>query len=177
MNRILEFCMAATVIGSAMLGGATSASAQNNQEDPAMRLHEQAREKFQELHRRMQKLQASKQATEPEESQLLQSGSRFIQERKIHDGMKSARKLIADGDFDEALSQMAGVSKDLEGLLEILLNRDSSLEELMERIETLEKFEEQVDDLIEQQKAERSRSRSAEAAREAREDQSDQGCD
>ncbi len=160
MHRLLRLLTAAIAV--TILSGAPEVTAQETQQDPALALHERARTKFQELHRRMQKLQTAKQATEPEQSRLLQAGNRYIQEKKIHEGMEASKRLIESGDYDEAFERMEKVGEDLTKLLDLLLNRDLELERLLERIKELEEFRDRVDDLIKQQEAEKQDAAEAE---------------
>lgn len=160
MHRLL---LAAMTAAFALLSTPCEVRAQGGDTEPALSLHDQARTKFQELHRRMQTLQSAKQSSEPEQSRLLQTGNRFIQERRIHEAMEQSRELIEAGDYDQALEAMSGVSKDLADLLALLLNRDLELERLMERIKELEEFRDRVDDLIDQQKAEKADAAETEA--------------
>ena len=161
MHRLLRL-LAATAVVAGILSFSPDVTAQGDPQNPALSLHDKARDKFEELHRRMQKLQTVKQATEPEQSRLLQTGNRFIQEERIHEGMKESRKLIEAGDYDEAFEAMARVGEDLTKLLDLLLNRDLELERLLERIKELEDFRDRVDELIEEQKAEKDDAAEAE---------------
>lgn len=165
-GRLLRLRPALIAVGATLALSMTSAAqatgTPQDPERPALTLHEQARTKFQELHERMQKLQAHKQATDPDDSRLLQSGNRLIQERRIHDLMDEARQLIEGGDYDVALERLHKVGEDLNDLLQLLLNRDLELERLMERIKELEEFRDRVDDLLEQQKAEKEAAAEAE---------------
>ncbi|MCA8943931.1 MAG: hypothetical protein KDB80_15310 [Planctomycetes bacterium] len=152
MHRLLLAAAAAFLVLSST---PCELRAQPVDQEPALSLHDRARTKFQELHRRMQALQTSKQSSEPEQSQLLQAGNRLIQERRIHERMESARQMIENGDYDRALESMGKVGDDLSALLALLLNRDLELDKLMERIEQLEKFRDRVGDLLDQQRAEK----------------------
>ena len=126
------------------------------QEQQALSLQNEAKRKFRELHERMQKLQLVKATTEPEQAEVLAAGNRFIQEKDLHDGMEAVRRLIEDGEFDEALERMDGVKEELTALLDLLLNRDLDLQKLLAEIERLEKYKARVDKLVEEQQEEKN---------------------
>ena len=118
-------------------------------------LQEQAEQKFQDLHDRMQELQTILAATDPEDSKILRAGNRYIQEARIHEDMSRIKMLIAGDEWDEALEQMQSVRTELVQLMELLLNKDLDLKRLMEEIARLEAFKDRVNDLIEDQPAEK----------------------
>jgi hypothetical protein len=156
-NLTRRLCLALCIAGAAWFGSAPTAQVR------AVSLQEQATAKFKDLHDRMQKLQVRKQATEPEESRVLQAGNRLIQEKRIVEGMERSAALIASSDYDQALEALKQVSEDLNQLLDLLLNRDVELQKLLEEIARLEKFKERVDQLVEEQRAEKEAAAETEA--------------
>ncbi|MBK8980534.1 MAG: hypothetical protein IPM29_31920 [Planctomycetes bacterium] len=132
-------------------------------QERAVALQAEAQRRFQELHERMQRLQLVKAEQEPDESRTLEQGNRLIQERSIHDRMATIRDLLTQERFDEALDAMGGVRKDLDALLDLLLNRELDLEELLAEIERLEAYKERVEALIDEQRAEKNAAAEAEA--------------
>jgi hypothetical protein len=143
----------------AALAVAPAASAQ----DRATALEAEARRRFDEMHQRMQKLQVVKAETDPDEAAVLAAGNRFIQERQVRTAMDEVGKLIAGGRYDEAIDRMDGLQQDLQRLLDLLLARDSDLEDLLAEIERLEKYRDRVDELLDQQRREKDESAKAEA--------------
>ena len=132
------------------------------QEDPA-KLQEKARLKFEELHERMQKLQVLLASTEPESAKTLEVGNRHIQESQLHEAMREVKKLIDGEQWDAALTKMDGVRKDLNSLLDLLLNRNLDLKKLLEEIARLENFLKRVDQLAKDQQAEKDAASETEA--------------
>jgi DNA repair exonuclease SbcCD ATPase subunit len=124
---------------------------------------ELAQGKFQELTERMGKLMVVLQKDEPEESKLLSAGLRFVQEKKLHNRLESAGKLLRQERWDEGLVVMGKLKTDLRSLLELLQNRNADLRELLERIDLLEGFKDRVDDLTKEQQQEKEDSARAEA--------------
>jgi DNA repair exonuclease SbcCD ATPase subunit len=143
----------------AALAVAPAASAQ----DRATALEAEARRRFDEMHQRMQKLQVVKAETDPDEAAVLAAGNRFIQERQVRTAMDEVGKLITGGRYDEAIDRMDGLQQDLQRLLDLLLARDSDLEDLLAEIERLEKYRDRVDQLLDEQRREKDESAKAEA--------------
>lgn len=124
---------------------------------------ELAQGKFQELTERMSKLMVVLQKEEPEESKLLSAGLRYVQEKKLHERLDKAGKLLRQERWDEGLVVMGKLKDDLRSLLELLQNRNADLRELLARIEQLEGFKNRVDELAQQQQDEKEDSARAEA--------------
>lgn len=124
---------------------------------------ELAQGKFQELTERMGKLMVVLQKDEPEESKLLSAGLRFVQEKKLHNRLGSAGKLLRQERWDEGLVVMGKLKTDLRSLLELLQNRNADLRELLERIDLLEGFKNRVDELAKEQQQEKEDSARTEA--------------
>jgi hypothetical protein len=124
---------------------------------------ELAQGKFQELTERMGKLMVVLQKDEPEESKLLSAGLRFVQEKKLHNRLESAGKLLRQERWDEGLVVMGKLKTDLRSLLELLQNRNADLRELLERIDLLEGFKNRVDELAKEQQQEKEDSARTEA--------------
>jgi hypothetical protein len=124
---------------------------------------ELAQGKFQELTERMGKLMVVLQKDEPEESKLLSAGLRFVQEKKLHNRLDSAGKLLRQERWDEGLVVMGKLKTDLRSLLELLQNRNADLRELLERIDLLEGFKNRVDELAKEQQQEKEDSARTEA--------------
>lgn len=124
---------------------------------------ELAQGKFQELTERMEKLMVVLQKDEPEESKLLSAGLRFVQEKKLHQRLDNAGKLLRQERWDQGLVVMDKLKSDLRSLLELLQNRNADLRELLERIELLEGFKDRVDELSKDQQQEKEDSARAEA--------------
>jgi hypothetical protein len=132
------------------------------QTDPATLQAEVAR-RFEDLHERMRKLQIVKAATAPDESALLQSGNRFIEERSLRTGLAEARALMEAQRWDEALQRLEVVQTDLQRLLDVLLARQLDVDKLLAEIKRLENLKSQVDKLITEQRTEKDESAEAEA--------------
>ena len=124
---------------------------------------ELAQGKFQELTERMGKLMVVLQKDEPEESKLPSHGLRFVQEKKLHNRLESAGKLLRQERWDEGLVVMGKLKTDLRSLLELLQNRNADLRELLERIDLLEGFKNRVDELAKEQQQEKEDSARTEA--------------
>ena len=135
------------------------------QENPvsATSKQELAQGKFQDLTERMSKLMVVLQKDEPEESKLLSVGLRFVQEKKLHQRLEDAGKLLRQERWDEGLVVMGKLKTDLRSLLELLQNRNADLRELLARIDLLEGFKNRVDDLAKEQQQEKEDSARAEA--------------
>ena len=124
---------------------------------------EQARLKFRELHDRMQKLEMLLAGPEPDESRVLKVGNRFIQEVEIHEDMAEVQRFIAEACWDQALTKMDQLRKELTQLMNLLLNRDTDLQKLLEKIAEWERFNDRLDGLIEDQQAEKDAAARTEA--------------
>ena len=132
-------------------------------QEGAATLQAEVNRRFKDLHERMQKLQIVKAATAPDESSILESGNRFIQERELSAAMADVQKLIEAGRWDEAVQRMDGVQTDLQNLLDVLLARKLDVEKLLAEIKRLEAYKKAVEELIAEQKAEKEASAEAEA--------------
>ncbi|MGE0142501.1 MAG: hypothetical protein AB7I19_04500 [Planctomycetota bacterium] len=132
------------------------------QTDPAT-LQAEVTRRFEDLHERMRKLQIVKAATAPDESALLESGNRFIEERSLRTGLDEARALMAAQRWDEALQRLEAVQTDLQRLLDVLLARQLDVDKLLAEIKRLENLKNQVDKLITEQRSEKNESAEAEA--------------
>ncbi|MEM7199878.1 MAG: hypothetical protein AAF628_06410 [Planctomycetota bacterium] len=138
-------------------------------QDSAVNRHEQARLEFAQLTREMRDLRAVLAPSAPTESEALSAGGRFVQERRVAERMAAVREQLARGLWDEALEGMAGVRDDLGQLMNLLLNRDVSVEELAAEIERLEALRERLDALIgEQGRAKEAAARAEDLQRELR---------
>lgn len=135
------------------------------QDDPIQK-QERARLKFTELHERMQKLQATLASSEPEQSKTLGVGNRHIQETALHEKLRTAKELLDGQHWDEALTKMEEVRKDLDRLLDVLMNRDTDLKKLLEEIARLEGYLKRVDQLAKDQQAEKEQAAKSEALSE-----------
>ncbi len=130
-----------------------SVSAQGKE---AQDLHQGVQADFLKLHQLMQKLQALRAKTSPEESKTLGVGNRYIQEKELHNEMQAIKDLIAAESYDEAHAKMKAVSTELKQLLDLLLNRDLDLKKLLEEIARLEDYKKRVDSIIKDQQAEKN---------------------
>jgi hypothetical protein len=120
-------------------------------EVPTVTKQEVARGKFRELTDRMQKLMVVLQSTEPEDSKLLTAGLQFVQEAKIHEDLANVASLLEQERWDDALTEMGEVRKDLTKLYDLLQNRNVDLRKLMEKIAELQAFRDRVDQLSKEQ--------------------------
>ncbi len=116
---------------------------------------EQARQRFAELHRKMQELQVVLSTTSPEESKALKLGNRHVQEARIQEDMDGISALLQSERWDEALERIGEVRGELQELLSLLLNKEVDLKKLLEEIERLEAYRDQVDKLIGEQAQEK----------------------
>jgi len=146
---ILTFCL--------LFGGMAIA-----QDDPTQK-QERARLRFTELHERMQKLQSLLSTTEPEQSKTLGVGNRHIQETALHEKLRVAKELLDGQSWDEALTKMEEVKKDLDRLLDVLMSRDADLKKLLEEIARLEGYLKRVDQLSKDQQNEKEAAARSEA--------------
>lgn len=154
------------IVAALMFAAVTPLSSSLQAQDPpvsATSKQELAQGKFQELTERMGKLMVVLQKDEPEESKLLSTGLRFVQEKKLHKRLESAGKLLRQERWDEGLVTMGKLKSDLRSLLELLQNRNADLRELLERIDLLEAFKDRVEDLAKEQQQEKEDSARAEA--------------
>tara|TARA_R110002072_G_scaffold264409_3_gene423157 strand:- start:26131 stop:27888 length:1758 start_codon:yes stop_codon:yes gene_type:complete len=154
------------IVAALMFAAVTPLSSSLKAQDPpvsATSKQELAQGKFQVLTERMGKLMVVLQKDEPEESKLLSAGLRFVQEKKLHQRLENAGKLLRQERWDEGLVVMGKLKTDLRSLLELLQNRNSDLRELLERIELLEDFKNRVDELAKEQQQEKEDSARAEA--------------
>lgn len=154
------------IVAALMFAAVTPLSSSLQAQDPpvsATSKQELAQGKFQELTERMGKLMVVLQKDEPEESKLLSTGLRFVQEKKLHNRLESAGKLLRQERWDEGLVMMGKLKSDLRSLLELLQNRNADLRELLERIDLLEAFKDRVDELAKEQQQEKEDSARAEA--------------
>ena len=129
---------------------------------------EVANQKFAELTESMERLQALLAKTNPDDpdGRLIGGGLLFVQERKIHEGMRMARMLLDGEKWDDAETKMKVVRKDLKQLLDLLQNRNLDLAALLARIEQLQGFRGEVDRLVAEQQASKEDSARIEALQE-----------
>ncbi len=133
-------------------------------QDPAS-LQRKAFAKFKELQNTMRQLKEEMAEREPDKAKRIQAGLRYMAEAGIEKRMAEVASLLEDKAWDEAIRTMDGVRRNLDELLQLLLDRDVDLRELMERIEKLEKFKDEVENLLAEQRAEKEASVKAEAIR------------
>ena len=124
---------------------------------------EQARQRFAELHRKMQELQVVLSTTSPDEAKALKLGNRHVQESRIQEDMDGISALLDSQRWDEAIERIGEVRGELQDLLSLLLNKEFDLKKLLEEIERLEAYRDQVDKLIGEQALEKRDAAAAEA--------------
>ena len=125
-------------------------------------LQNQAFLKFRELKSTMRSLKAELKEREPDKVKRIQVGLRFMAETKMEERMKEIGDLLEGKSWDEAIRGMDSVRKDLDQLMQLLLDRDVDLRKLMEQIDKLEKFKNKVDKLLTEQRKEKEDSSKAE---------------
>jgi len=133
------------------------------QQDPVVSKQEQAKLAFAKLTDRMQKLQVTLTATDPDKARLLGYANKFIEVKGINQKMADIKELLKNKSWDDALENCRKVVKDLDKLIEILLMGDSRIEDLLKEIERLEAFKERVEDLIKDQGKEKDDAARSEA--------------
>ncbi|MHC4920139.1 MAG: hypothetical protein ACYTKC_11125 [Planctomycetota bacterium] len=133
------------------------------QQDPVVSKQEQAKLAFAKLTDRMQKLQVTLAATDPDKARLLGYATKFIEVKGINQKMADIKTLLKEENWDDALEGCHKVIKDLDKLIEILLKGDSRIEELLKEIERLEAFKKRVEDLIKDQGKEKDDAARSEA--------------
>ena len=154
------------IAAALMFAAVTPVSSPLRAQDPpvtATTKQELAQGKFQDLTERMSKLMVVLQKDEPEESKLLSAGLRFVQEKKLHQSLENAGRLLRQERWDEGLVVMGKLKTDLRALLELLQNRNADLRELLERIDLLEGFKDRAEELAKEQQQEKEDSARAEA--------------
>lgn len=124
---------------------------------------EQARQRFAELHRKMQELQVVLSTTSPDEAKALKLGNRHVQEARIQEDMDGISALLDGQRWDEAIERIGEVRGELQDLLSLLLNKEFDLKKLLEEIARLEAYRDQVDKLIGEQAQEKQDAAAAEA--------------
>ncbi len=159
MTVLTRTLCAALALVAFCVTGTEALRAQNE----ATTLQQEAERKFSELHERMQKLQLLKAESEPDAAATLDAGNRFIQERELRQAMSEVRSLLGDERYDEALAQMDAVTKDLQRLLDLLLDRNLDLQDLLDEIKRLEEYKDRVEELLTEQQDHKDRSAEAEA--------------
>ncbi|MFO1054144.1 MAG: hypothetical protein U1F36_18155 [Planctomycetota bacterium] len=127
-------------------------------QEGASSLQGEVTRRFKDLHERMQKLQLLKAATQPDESAVLATGNKFIQERELQTSLEQIQKLIEDSRWDEALQRIDGVQTDLQNLLDVLLSRKLDVEKLLAEIKRLEAYKKEIEKLITEQREEKEES-------------------
>ena len=113
------------IAAALMFAAVTPVSSPLRAQDPpvtATTKQELAQGKFQDLTERMSKLMVVLQKDEPEESKLLSAGLRFVQEKKLHQSLENAGRLLRQERWDEGLVVMGKLKTDLRALLELLQN-------------------------------------------------------
>lgn len=132
-------------------------------QDTAFSQQEKARLEFDRLAESMQRLQVALAESAPDESKTLRAGNRYVQEQRMRERMEGVRDQLKAARWDEALEAMGSVRRDLNVLMNLLLNRDMSLEEILAEMARLEAFKQRVEELIAAQKAEKENAARAEA--------------
>jgi chromosome segregation ATPase len=133
------------------------------QPDPVVSKQEQAKRAFAKLTDRMQKLQVTLAATDPDKARLLGYANKYIEVKGINKKMTDIKELLQKENWDDALENCRKVIKDLDKLIEILLKGDSRIEELLKEMERLEAFKKRVEKLIGEQGKEKDDSSRSEA--------------
>jgi hypothetical protein len=133
------------------------------QQDPVVSKQEQAKLAFQKLTDRMQKLQVTLAATDPDKARLLGYANKYIEEKGLNKRMTEIKELLKNESWDDALEGCRKVIKDLDKLIQLLLKGDSRIEELLKEIERLEAFKKRVEGLIKDQGKEKDDAARSEA--------------
>ncbi len=133
------------------------------QPDPVVGKQEQDKLAFSKLTDRMQKLQVTLAATDPDKARLLGYANKFIEVKGINQRMADIKELLKNKSWDDALENCRRVVKDLDKLIEILLKGDSRIEDLLKEIQRLEAFKKRVEDLIKDQGEEKDDAARSEA--------------
>ncbi|GEM_PF-1585736 len=133
-----------------------------DQDKSPKHLQSQAFLKFRELQSTMRSLKAELKDKEPDKVKRIQVGLRYMAETKMEERMKEVADLLEGKSWDEAIRGMDTIRKDLDQLMQLLLDRDVDLRKLMEQIDKLEKFKNQVDKLLQEQQKEKEQSSNAE---------------
>lgn len=150
--------------------GQKSAGEQGGKEVSPTHLQSQAVLKFRELQSTMRSLKAELKEREPDKVKRIQVGLRFMAETKMEERMKEVSDMLEGKSWDEAIRQMDTIRKDLDQLMQLLLDRDVDLRKLMEQIDKLEKFKNKVDKLLSEQRKEKEESSKAEKLKKHIED-------
>ena len=158
------------MLAALVLVAMTPLTSQEGPPTTAERKQELAEGKFKQLTDRMQKMMVVLQKDEPEESELLGVGLRFVQEKKLHQRLKRAGAMLQQERWDESLVAMGKLREDLRSLLELLQNRSGDLRKLLARIDLLESFKDRVDQLAADQQQAKEDSARAEALQQHRAD-------
>lgn len=132
-------------------------------QDPVVSKQEQAKLAFQKLTDRMQKLQVTLAATDPDKARLLGAANKYIEVKGINKRMEEIKDQLKEESWDDALEGCRKVIKDLDKLIELLLKGDSRIEDLLKEIERLEAFKKRVEDLIKEQGKEKDDAARSEA--------------
>lgn len=159
MKRLIAVVLAAAF---AALSPVTGLRAQ----DPVAPVTQQelAVRKFSELTESMQRLHAYlAKVGDEDDIKVLRAGMTLTQEKRIQDGLDRVKALLETEKWDDALTLMHAVRKDLVLLLDVLQNRNTDLQKLLEQIARLEAFKSEVDRLAKEQAAEKEDSARAEA--------------
>lgn len=151
----------ATLLLMAFAPFAPAARAQEQQQPTATK-QEEARSKFRDLTERMAKLMVALQASEQDTASLLGAGLQYVKEKKLPERMEAVRGQIEHERWDDALSDMADIRKDLQKLYDLLQNRNVDLRKLLEQIAKLQAFHDRVDKLSKEQGDEKDASARAE---------------
>lgn len=158
MIRLLRVLLVAMLCAGVLCAQGLSAGASGVSDK-----QEQARQRFAELHRKMQELQVVLSTTSPDEAKALKLGNRHVQEARIQDDMDGISALLESQRWDEAIERIGEVRGELQDLLSLLLNKEFDLKKLLEEIERLEAYRDQVDKLIGEQAQEKRDAAAAEA--------------
>ncbi len=133
------------------------------QQDPVVSKQEQAKLAFAKLTDRMQKLQVTLAATDPDKARLVGYANKFIEVKGINQQMADIKELLKEENWDDALEGCRKVVDDLDKLINLLLKGDDRIEELLKEIQRLEAFKKRVDDLIKEQGDEKDAAARSEA--------------
>ncbi len=125
--------------------------------DPSL-LQRTAMEKLTRLSETLSDLSARLGKIEPGKARLLKAALQYLGEKGVEDEMQAVLEDMADRKWQDALDRMGKIQKELETLLELLLDRNKELLALLEKIRNLEELKKELGSIVKEQRSEREKS-------------------
>ncbi len=148
--------LSAGLLALFLLPGVGRAQEKGTPPDPAL-LQRTAMEKLDRLSETLSSLSSKLKKVEPGKARLLEAALQYLGEKGVEDEMQAVLQDMAHRKWQNAMDRMDKIEKDLEVLLDLLLDRNKELLALLEKIRKLEDLRKELNSIVQEQRSEREK--------------------